>query len=104
MDAEDAHCATGPRQPRRILAPVCPDFVIELLSTADRPRLVREKIPEWLANGAQLAWPIDSGRKSLAIYRGDVVETHTGVDSATREGPVAGFSLDLGFAWNPFGD
>ena len=84
---------------------LCPDFVIELQSTTDRPRLVREKMQEWLANGAQLAWLIDPERKSVAIYRRDsVVETHTGVDSVTGEGPVAGFSLDLGFVWNPLGD
>jgi Uma2 family endonuclease len=83
---------------------LCPDFVIELQSTTDRPRLVREKMQEWLANGAQLGWLIDPEKQSVAICRpADAIETLTGIDSITGEGPVAGFTLDLGFVWNPFG-
>ena len=82
---------------------VCPDFVIELQSTTDRPRLVREKMQEWIANGAQLGWLINPERQSVMIYRPTgAVETRTGIDSITGEGPVAGFTLDLGFVWNPF--
>jgi Uma2 family endonuclease len=83
---------------------LCPDFLIELQSDTDRPRLVREKMQEWLANGAQLGWLIDPEQRSVAIYRPDrAVETLTGIDSLAGEGPVAGFSLDLGFVWDPFG-
>ena len=34
---------------------VCPNFVIELRSQTDRIRVLRDKMEEWLANGAQLA-------------------------------------------------
>jgi Uma2 family endonuclease len=81
---------------------LCPDFVIELQSTTDRPRLVREKMVEWIANGTQLAWMIDPERQSVAIYRPDSsVELRTRIDSIEGEGLVAGFSLELGFLWNP---
>jgi Uma2 family endonuclease len=83
---------------------LCPDFVIELQSTSDRPRLVREKMKEWVANGAQLGWLIDPDRRSVSIYRpGCGVETLADIDAIAGEGPVAGFVLDLSLIWNPLG-
>jgi Uma2 family endonuclease len=83
---------------------LCPDFVIELQSATDRPRLVREKMREWVANGAQLCWLIDPSRRSVAIYRPDgSVETRTDIDSIAGEGPVADFILDLTDVWDPLG-
>jgi len=83
---------------------LCPDFVIELRSSSDRPRLLRDKMQEYVANGAQLGWLIDPDRRSVAIYRPDApVETRTDLDSIAGEGPVAGFVLDLSFVWNPLG-
>ena len=34
---------------------LCPDFVIEVRSQTDRWRTLREKMREWIDNGAQLA-------------------------------------------------
>jgi Uma2 family endonuclease len=83
---------------------LCPDFAIELKSSTDRPRLLREKMREYLANGAQLGWLIDPDNRSVTIYRPDgQVEVRTGIDSIAGEGPVAGFVLDLSFVWNPLG-
>jgi Uma2 family endonuclease len=83
---------------------LCPDFVIELKPSTDRPRLLREKMLEYLANGAQLAWLIDPDERSVTIYRPDgQLETRSGIDSIAGEGPVAGFVLDLSFVWNPLG-
>src|ERR1700722_7681513 len=83
---------------------LCPDFVVELQSSTDRPRILKEKMREWLANGAQLGWLIDPERRSVAIYRPEgPVETLSGIDSIAGEGPVAGFVLDLSFVWNPLG-
>ena len=81
-----------------------PDFVIELQSSTDRPRLVREKMQEWMGNGAQLGWLIDPERKSVAVYRPDgTTEIRTGIDSIQGEGPVASFTLNLTSVWNPLG-
>jgi Uma2 family endonuclease len=89
---------------RRKFWRLCPDFVIELQSDTDNPRLVREKMQEWMANGAQLGWLIDPERRSVSIYRPEgAVETLTGLDSVSGEGPVHGFTLDLSFIWDPFG-
>ena len=77
--------------------PICPDFVIELRSRSDRVRPLREKMSEWLANGAQLGWLIDPEARTVEIYRPSVeAETRTGAASVAGEGPVEGFVLDLG--------
>jgi Uma2 family endonuclease len=76
---------------------LCPDFVIELHQPG-----APEKMQEWLANGAQLAWLIDPETRSVSIYRpGAEVEIRTGIDSITGEPPVDGFVLDLRRVWNP---
>jgi Uma2 family endonuclease len=83
---------------------LCPDFVIELQSSTDRPRVLREKMREWLANGAQVGWLIDPDQRSVAIYRPNgEPETRTDLDSIAGEGPVAGFVLELSSVWNPLG-
>jgi Uma2 family endonuclease len=82
--------------------PLCPDFVIELRSQSDRPRALRDKMNEWLANGAQLGWLIDPDARTVEIYRpGLEAETRGGASSVEGEGPVAGFVLDLLAVWDP---
>ncbi|MFN7923325.1 MAG: Uma2 family endonuclease [Bryobacteraceae bacterium] len=72
----------------------CPDFVIELKSQTDRPRTLRAKMTEWIANGAQLGWLIDP--ETIEIYRpGSDPEIVTGVEKIEGTGPVEGFVLDL---------
>jgi len=81
---------------------LCPDFVIELQSATDRPRLLKEKMEEYMANGAQLGWLINPKKRSVAIYRPDrPVETLEEIHSVSGEALVAGFVLDLSFIWNP---
>jgi len=81
---------------------LCPAFVIELRSKSDRLRVLREKMDEYVANGAQLGWLIDPEARTVEIYRsGSGPETLTGVDSVSGEGPVEGFVLDLKTVWDP---
>lgn len=81
---------------------LCPDFVIELRSPSDRPRAVREKMEEWIANGAALGWLIDPAAKSVTIYRPATEPvTLTDLDSVAGEGPVEGFILSLPAVWDP---
>jgi Uma2 family endonuclease len=50
---------------------LCPDFVIELKSHIDRIAVLRRKMHEWIANGAQLGWLIDPDARTVEIYRPD---------------------------------
>ena len=81
---------------------LCPDFVIELRSETDRLKPLREKMTEWIENGAQVAWLIDPENKTVEIYRqGREVEIVQG-NEVRGDGPVKGFVLDLGPIWDPF--
>jgi Uma2 family endonuclease len=81
---------------------LCPDFVIELRSDSDRLPVLREKMREWIANGAQLGWLIDPTRRAVEIFRlGKEAEVRENAVSVEGEGPVAGFVLDLIPIWEP---
>jgi len=81
---------------------ICPDFVIELRSSTDRLRILREKMLMWLSNGVQLGWLIDPERHAVEIYRpGTAPQILEPVDSVTGGDPVAGFTLDLRRVWDP---
>jgi Uma2 family endonuclease len=85
---------------------LCPHFVIELQSNTDRRRLVRdlvrEKMHEWISNGAQLAWLIEPEQRSITIYRpGSPPESRSNTDQISGEGLLETFELGLTFIWNP---
>jgi Uma2 family endonuclease len=81
---------------------LCPDFVIEVRSPTDRWRTLREKMREWIDNGAQLAWLIDPESSTVEIYRPNGgVEVLTSPEWLKGESPVEGFILDLLPVWNP---
>ena len=91
-----------PQESREGFWHLCPAFVIELRSHSDRLPVLRAKMQECIANGAQLGWLIDPAAKSVEIYRPErEPETLAGVDSVTGEGQVAGFTLSLREVWDP---
>lgn len=49
--------------------PICPDFVIELVSPSDRVEELRQKMQEYLNNGAILGWLIDPKTRRVEVYR-----------------------------------
>jgi Uma2 family endonuclease len=84
---------------------LCPDFVIELKSASDRWKPLREKMREYIEQGAQLGWLLDPETRTVEIYRPHAeVEKRAGIDQVEGEGPVAGFVLDLKYVWDPFAD
>ncbi len=83
---------------------LCPEFVIELRSPSDRARTLREKMQEWIDNGAALAWLIEPDAKRVTVFRPGVEpQVLSGANSVPGEGPVEGFTLELGPVWDPFG-
>ena len=59
------------KQQTRFL-PLCPDFVVELLSPSDSLRDIQEKMREYRDNGARLGWLIDPLTPLVEIYRPNV--------------------------------
>jgi len=81
---------------------VCPDFIIELASPSDRLPDVKKKIlDEWIANGVQLAWLIDTKARTVTIFRpGDDPETLVDPTSIQGAGPLRGFELVMSRVWD----
>ncbi len=76
--------------------PLCPDFVLELLSPSDRLADAKLKMNEWLANGCQLAWLLDPATRTAYIYRPNVPEvTLEQVMSLSGEDVLPGFLLTV---------
>ena len=81
---------------REKYVPLCPDFVVELLSRTDSLAETREKMGEYLENGVRLGWLINPRRKQVEIYRpGQEVEMLDNPASVSGEPILPGFTLDL---------
>ena len=82
-------------------APLCPDFVIEILSASDSRVVLEAKMQMWMTNGAQLAWMIDPYAATISIYGPNLeVEILDRPDSVEAGEPVAGFRLSTVLLWD----
>ena len=79
--------------------PICPEFVLELRSPTDRLSVIREKMQEYLENGAELGWLIDPQEKRLYVFTTEGVEEFREPESLTGTGVLAGFVLELSEIW-----
>lgn len=77
-------------------APICPDFVVELLSPSDSLPTTRNKMQEYIDNGAKLGWLLNRKSQQVEIYRpGQPVEILPSPTSLSGENVLPGFSLKL---------
>ena len=79
--------------------PLCPDFVLELRSPTDRLNVVREKMLEYLENGAELGWLIDPQERRVYSYTHEGVKDLEQPESLEGTGALAGFTLELADIW-----
>ena len=81
-------------------APLCPDFVVELMSPNDSLEKTREKMQEYRENGAKLGWLINRQQKQVEIYRPNKeVEILQSPETLSGEDILSGFVLDLVPIW-----
>ena len=86
---------------RRSFPPLCPDFLIEVLSASDSRRVVEAKMRAWMANGTQLAWLIDPRAGRIAVYRpGREPEILDRPESVEADKPVESFRLRTSRFWD----
>ncbi len=91
-----------PKEQKQKFIPLCPDFVIELRSRSDSLKQAKDKIQEYIENGAQLGWLIDADNKRIYVYRpGKKVEQLDNAQTISGDPILPGFVLDLGEIWEP---
>jgi len=81
---------------RRQFAPICPDFVLELVSPSDDLATVQAKMQEYLENGCRLGWLVNPETRSVTIYRPNVAPEIVTFDVVlSGEDVLPGFTVDL---------
>ncbi len=80
---------------------ICPEFILELRSPSDRLGALKKKMELWVANGIQLGWLVNPGRRQVLVYTAGAAqpEVVSGPEIA-GSGPVEGFRLNLEEVWN----
>jgi Uma2 family endonuclease len=80
--------------------PLCPDFVVELLSPSDSLKNTQEKMMEYRENGARLGWLINRKTRQVEIYRpGEDVLILDSPSTLSGEDILPGFVLNLDLIW-----
>lgn len=77
--------------------PLCPDFVVELMSPSDDLKEAQEKMDEWMANGCRMGWLIFPREERVFVYEaGQAVQEIQSFDQKIEGGEVLqGFAFDL---------
>ncbi|WP_375474215.1 Uma2 family endonuclease [uncultured Nostoc sp.] len=89
---------TGEQQTKFI--PLCPDFVVELLSPSDSLKVAQEKMREYIDNGVRLGWLINRKSQQVGIYRqGQEVEVLESPVTLSGEDVLQGFILNIEAIW-----
>ena len=86
-----------PPEQRKKFVPLCPDFVVELLSPTDSLTQAQAKMEEYIVNGAQLGWLLDLEHRVAFVYRrGREVERLDDPAELSADPVLPGFVLALG--------
>ncbi len=81
--------------------PLCPDFVVEMTSPSDSLKEAREKMLEYIENGASLGWLIHTKTKQVFIYQPNKeVEVFENPKKVSGEPLLKNFEFDLTEIWN----
>jgi len=92
--------ALTPEQREKFI-PLCPDFVLELVSPSDSLKKTQEKMQEYMENGCRLGWLINRKKREVEIYRpGQDVEVLQCPLTLSGENVLPGFVLNLQKIWD----
>ncbi|MEG4252562.1 Uma2 family endonuclease [Microcoleus sp. Pol10D4] len=91
--------ALTPEQQKKF-PPICPDFVVELMSPSDSLKETQDKMKEYRDNGAILGWLINRKSRQVEIYRpNQEVEVLQSPATVSGEDVLPGFILNLESIW-----
>jgi Uma2 family endonuclease len=83
-----------PREGRERFLNLRPDLAIEIFSPTDYPKLMDEKIAQYLAAGTPLIWVLYPRKRSVRVVRPGYDEAELGPDETLDGGDVLpGFSI-----------
>ena len=81
-------------------APICPNFVVEVRSPSDSLELLKDKMQEYIDNGASLGWLIDRQNRQVYIYQPNKdVRILNNPASVSGNSLLPNFDLDLTKIW-----
>lgn len=87
-------------QEKEQFIPLCPDFVVEILSPTDSLKKTQKKMKEYIANGCRLGWLINRKKQEVEIYRlNKTVEILQKPLSISGEDILPKFTLKLKKIW-----
>ena len=91
--------ALTPEQREKFI-PLCPDFVIEILSPSYSLSKTQEKMQEYIENGCRLGWLIKRKKQEIEIYRpAKEVEILKSPQTLSGEDVLPGFTFNLQRIW-----
>ncbi len=81
-------------------APICPDFVVELKSPSDSLQVLKDKMQEYINNGASLGWLIDRTTHQVYVYTPDnEVQCLDNPKTISGDPVLSAFVLNLAKIW-----
>ena len=85
------------QQEKEKYPPICPEFIVELMSESDSIKAAQEKMDEYMENGCKLGWLISPKTEEVYIYsENKTVEIVKGFDKKISGEPVLQrFEFDL---------
>jgi len=88
-----------PEQQEKFI-PLCPDFVVDLMSPSDSLSTTQAKMQEYIDNGARLGWLLNRKGKQVEVYRsGEAIEVLQSPETLSGEDVLPGFTLNLAPIW-----
>jgi len=86
---------------RQGFLPLCPDFVVEILSPTDSWIQTQAKMQEYMDNGCRLGWLLDPKAKRVMIYRqGQAPQLVEDPETLSGEDVLPGFTLPIRNIWS----
>jgi Uma2 family endonuclease len=80
--------------------PLCPDFVIEILSPNDSLKKTQQKMQEYIDNGCSLGWLLNRKKQEVEIFRpGKDVEILSLPQTLSGESILPGLIVNLQKIW-----
>ncbi|WP_421871234.1 Uma2 family endonuclease [Marinoscillum sp.] len=81
---------------KKKFAPVCPEFVVEVMSPSDDLSELKDKMLMYLTNGAQLGWLFDIENEAVFVYTPNNQSSTVGYDHLLKaDQTLPGFEFDL---------